>query len=117
RQRHESQQRQHREAQDHAARSADSRPSTASRDSVSASVSIANAAAPGQLKESRPRSFTTLAIIFTLPPPSSSGVGNADSVHAKTMRPPEITPGIESGSVTRRNTRAGEAPRLAAARS
>jgi hypothetical protein len=44
-------------------------------------------------------------------------VGNADSVHANTMSPPDTMPGRDSGSVTRQNTRAGEAPRLAAARS
>ena len=85
--------------------------------SVSASATTANAAAPGQLKESSARSFTALAIIFTLPPPSSSGVGNAESVQAKTTSEPDTMPGIDSGSVTRRKTRAGVAPRLAAARS
>ena len=44
-------------------------------------------------------------------------MANALSVQAKTMTEPDTTPGIESGSVTRRNTRAGLAPRLAAARS
>ena len=72
---------------------ADTRPTAASRASVRASASMAKAAAPGQLNESSPRSRTTLAIIFTLPPPSSSGVGNADSVHAKTMSPPDTMPG------------------------
>ena len=38
-------------------------------------------------------------------------------VHANTIRQPEKTPGIERGSVTRQNTRAGPAPRLSAARS
>ena len=92
-------------------------PAAMSSASVSASASMAKAAAPGQLKESSPRSFTTLAIIFTLPPPSSSGVGKAESVQAKTMSPPDTMPGMDSGRVTRRKTRAGRAPRLAAARS
>ena len=77
---------------------------------MSARATTAKAAAPGQLKESRARSFTALAIIFTLPPPSSSGVGNADSVHAKTTREPDTMPGIESGNVTRRKTRARGCP-------
>ena len=33
------------------------------------------------------------------------------------MSPPETMPGMDSGSVTRQKTRAGRAPRLAAARS
>src|SRR5918996_183456 len=106
---HERHEREDDELQDHDDRPAARRPITVSRASVSASASMAKAAAPGQLKESRPRSRTTLAIIFTRPPPRSSGVGNADSVHANTMRLPDTTPGIDSGSVTRRNTRAGDA--------
>src|SRR6185503_15431191 len=52
--------------------------------SVSTSATAANAALPGQLNESSARSFTTFAIIFTLPLPSNSGVGNALNVHANT---------------------------------
>lgn len=59
---------------------------------------MAKAALPGQLKASRARSFTTLAIIFTRPPPSSSGVGNALKVQAKITSDPEAMPGIESGA-------------------
>jgi hypothetical protein len=84
---------------------------------VRTSATAANAALPGQLNESSARSFTTFAIIFTLPPPSSSGVGNALNVHANTTSDADAMPGIVSGSVTRRKIRRGEAPRLAAARS
>src|SRR5258705_39155 len=94
-----------------------SRPTPASKPSVTTSAITANAAPPGQLKESSARSRTTLAIILTRPPPRSSGVAKALRVQAKTITEPDTTPGIESGSVTRRNTRAGLAPRLAAARS
>ncbi len=44
-------------------------------------------------------------------------MANALSVQAKTITEPETMPGRDSGRVTRRNTRAGLAPRLAAARS
>src|SRR5262249_5334094 len=117
----EREQRRDREPAEEPARHRSSRPSArliaASTPSVTARATAAKAALPGQLNESRARSFTTLAIIFTRPPPSSSGVGNALKVQARTTRQPDAIPGMESGSVTRSNTRAGRAPRVAAARS
>src|SRR5262249_25346363 len=119
RQRHEPDEQPDEDASDHAAAPAraSARVTTARRRNVTTSATAAKAALPGQLKASRARSFTTLAIIFTRPPPSSSGVGSALNVHANTTSDPEATPGIDSGSVTRQNTRQGRAPRLAAARS
>src|SRR6266404_5656867 len=119
RQGHEREQEENSQPEHHAPRSAIavSRPTPASKPSVTTSAITANAAPPGQLKESSARSRTTLAIILTRPPPRSSGVAKALRVQAKTITEPDTTPGIESGSVTRRNTRAGLAPRLAAARS
>ncbi len=48
-----------------------------SRPKVRMSATAAKAALPGQLKASRARSLTTLAIILTRPPPSNSGVAKA----------------------------------------
>src|SRR5262249_44449739 len=119
RQRHEPDEQPDEDASDHAAAPAraSARVTTARRRNVTTSATAAKAALPGQLKASRARSFTTLAIIFTRPPPSSSGVGRALNVHANTTSDPDTTPGIDSGSVTRQKTLRGGAPRLAAARS
>src|SRR6266498_2620661 len=97
---HEGHEADHRGLEHHAAR-APARPIPARRAMVMASARRAKAAAPGQLNESSPRSFTTVAIIWTLPPPSRAGVGYAESVHAKTMRLPETMPGRDRGNVTR----------------
>ena len=52
---------------------------------------------------------------FERGPPSSVIVTYADSVSRKTSSDPEVTPGVDNGSVTCRNCRQRDAPSMRAA--
>src|SRR5581483_7157556 len=93
-------------------RSAVSSTQTASTDRAS-SVRLATAPC-GQLI-STVLLYTVSGSTWTRPPPSSWGVTNALSASVKQMRAPATTPGIVSGSVTRRKVAPQPAPRSRAA--
>ena len=71
----------------------------------------------GQLRAEVNWFCTRLPIITCLAPPSRSEVMNEPSAGTKTSRQPAITPGSESGSVTRKKRAPGRAPSTSAASS
>src|SRR6202050_5987846 len=78
---------------------------------------MATADATGQSRLLKNSSQSTRPIMRLSGPPRSDGMTNSPPAGMNTSIEPAITPGIDSGSVTSRNTRQGGLPRSEAASS
>ncbi|MCY1218759.1 hypothetical protein D9M72_307090 [compost metagenome] len=79
--------------------------------SIIATRVMATALPNGQLRDCRNRSTRALPTKNTLPPPRMAGIRNSPMSRMNTSMLPVMTPGAESGRVTRRKVSKAPAPR------